>query len=487
MKVSDLIGNSGLGVSLSTPSSESAMKAAIKSAVTTELIDPGAFLEPESLILTTGISMRVEDQRIWNAYVERLSNAKVVGIVFGHGSAHQKIPPGLVEAGRLLDMPVLQIPTDVSFLQLQHSINQTIAGERYWLSRKSWDIANTCTRAASRGAGLIEILKIIEQKAGVSVWVCDNLNVPFAGTPAAEHVPTATFPLAFSPDSHWQLSAAGAEISDLEILMSPSIAVVNMVLNNHFEKPLSDNAPTLLGTISRCDQDSFPEIESELISQGLHLPSGLIPIRISAVNHSRRNILARMVSHALSQSQNELFLQVNQQIFLIVPVPVDVLDEQGSKNLDTWESLLGGLVDADTHDEIVVGFQAKDVDQLLFSLQLLRNEPSSSGLRASPPLKFSNLLQLMPQQFQAPARTMVLGRIEASPERARLLQILKSVCTTSTLSQAADIAGIHRNTLNSAITKLERLLQLDLSDPQNRALCLIALRATGSFDEARQC
>ena len=49
MKVSDLIGNSGLGVSLSTPSSESAMKAAIKSAVTTELIDPGAFLEPESL------------------------------------------------------------------------------------------------------------------------------------------------------------------------------------------------------------------------------------------------------------------------------------------------------------------------------------------------------------------------------------------------------------------------------------------------------
>ena len=177
---------------------------------------------------------------------------------------------------------------------------------------------------------------------------------------------------------------------------------------------------------------------------------------------------------------------MNQQIFLIVPVPVDVLDEQGSKNLDTWESLLGGLVDADTHDEIVVGFQAQDVDQLLFSLQLLRNEPSSSGLRASPPLKFSNLLQLMPQQFQAPARTMVLGRIEASPERARLLQILKSVCTTSTLSQAADIAGIHRNTLNSAITKLERLLQLDLSDPQNRALCLIALRATGSFDEARQ-
>ena len=58
--------------------------------------------------------------------------------------------------------------------------------------------------------------------------------------------------------------------------MSPSIAVVNMVLNNHFEKPLSDNAPTLLDTISRCDQDSFPEIESELISQGLHLPSGLI-------------------------------------------------------------------------------------------------------------------------------------------------------------------------------------------------------------------
>jgi purine catabolism regulator len=476
MKVSDLISSTALGVSLSTPASESSMKATIKSAVTTELIDPGAYLEPESLILTTGISMRVQDQRIWNAYVERLSKAQVVGIVFGHGSAHQQIPPGLVEAGRQLDMPVLQIPTDVSFLQLQHSINQTIAGERYWLSRKAWDIANTCTRAASRGAGLIEILKTIEEKAGAMVWVSDNFSVPFAGTPATESTAKVRFPLAFSLESHWNLFAAGDDVSDLEILLSPSIAVINMVLNNHFEKPLTENSPYLLSAISSGVQDSIPEIDSELISQGLPISTGIIPIRIGAVNRSRRNILARMVSHAVSQSQKELFLQVNEKVFLLVPAPKQIADNSETLKDDFWGRSLGGLVDSDTHDEIIVGHQSQNIQQLLCTLQLLINAPSASGLRMIPPLEFSTLVQLLPPQFKAPINSMILGKVQSSSESAKLLHILDAVCTTTTMTRAAEIAGIHRNTLNAAVAKIERLLQLDLSDPQNRALCLIALR-----------
>lgn len=477
MKVRDLISGSTLGISLSTPASESSMKATIKSAVTTELIDPGAYLEPESLILTTGLSMRVQDQRIWNAYVERLCKAQVVGIVFGHGSAHQEIPPGLVEAGRQLDMPVLQIPTDVSFLQLQHSINQTIAGERYWLSRKSWEIANTCTRAVSRGAGLIETLTIIKDKTGAEIWISDNFNVPFTGTSAEENAPKITFPLAFSPDKHWNLVASGEETADLEILLSPSIAIVNMVLNKHFEEPLTEGTPALLTAVSCAVQDSIPQIESELASQGLHLRSGLIPIRISATNHSRRNILARMVSHAVSGSQKEIFLQVNEQVFLVAPRPRKNLNVHSSNSAEHWEELLGGLLEPATQDEIIVGRQAEDTEHLLFSLQLLRNTAHKPGLHIAPPLDLPNLIRLLPEHFRTPLRRTVLDKLQAMPDGKKLTEILNAVCTTSTLTHAAAVSGFHRNTVNSAVDKIERILQLDLKDPQNKALCLFALKA----------
>src|SRR5699024_4137598 len=113
-----------------------------------------------------------------------------------------------------------------------------------------------------------------------------------------------------------------------------------------------------------------------------------------------------------------------------------IADDSGTLKVNFWRQSLGGLVDSDAHDEIIVGHQSQNIEQLLCTLQLLINAPSASGLRMIPPLEFSTLVQLLPPQFKAPITSMVLGKVQSSSECGKLLRILDAVCTTTTMTRA---------------------------------------------------
>ena len=65
---------------------------------TSELADPGPYLEGGELLLTTGLELPVADPVELRAYVRRLAAAGVVGLGFGVGVGHDAVPRALVAA-----------------------------------------------------------------------------------------------------------------------------------------------------------------------------------------------------------------------------------------------------------------------------------------------------------------------------------------------------------------------------------------------------
>ncbi|GAA2004233.1 PucR family transcriptional regulator [Brevibacterium samyangense] len=195
MQVRDLITDRLLRLTLATPSSGLSLGAEVAQAVVTESIDPGPYLEPHALVLTTGLALNFTDARIWDGYVERLVKARVSAIAFGTGTPHSDVPAGLLESARTHDLPVLEVPRDVPFLRLQQTVSTVLEHERFEITRLAWTIAEECTRMASAGDDLLEIIDYITRRSGLVVAICDDAGGVFlrsTGTGSDAAVETRT-------------------------------------------------------------------------------------------------------------------------------------------------------------------------------------------------------------------------------------------------------------------------------------------------------
>jgi hypothetical protein len=80
VNIVDLLEEKSLDLLLKTDESQVHHKVIVSGCSPTELLDPTPFLEPNSLLLTSGIGMNFSDERTWEEIVYRLTVVPVAEI-----------------------------------------------------------------------------------------------------------------------------------------------------------------------------------------------------------------------------------------------------------------------------------------------------------------------------------------------------------------------------------------------------------------------
>lgn len=125
---------------------------------TSELDDPGPYLEGGELLLTTGLKLDVEDAAALRGYVRRLAAAGVVGLGFGVGVGHDEVPPALVAAANAARLPLLEVPRATPFIAISKTVSAAIAADQYKAVTDGFEAQRELTRAALAPDGTTALL-----------------------------------------------------------------------------------------------------------------------------------------------------------------------------------------------------------------------------------------------------------------------------------------------------------------------------------------
>src|ERR1700712_4611064 len=97
-----------------------------------ELRDPTPFLSGGELLLTTGLAFDQGTPVVDVAeYVRRLSEASVVGLGFGTGLSHSRVPDDLVAAARDVQLPIVEVLRQTPFIAISRSVSRAVAADEY--------------------------------------------------------------------------------------------------------------------------------------------------------------------------------------------------------------------------------------------------------------------------------------------------------------------------------------------------------------------
>ncbi|MEU4445355.1 PucR family transcriptional regulator [Actinosynnema sp. NPDC050801] len=109
----------------------------------TELADPTPFLEGGELLLTTGIALGPHEE-----YVRRLVAAGAVGLGFGTGLSHDRVPEDLVRAAGEVGLALLEVPRDTPFIAITKAVSRAVAADEYAALARTGAAQRALTRAA---------------------------------------------------------------------------------------------------------------------------------------------------------------------------------------------------------------------------------------------------------------------------------------------------------------------------------------------------
>ena len=149
---------------------------------TTDLLDPGRYLNGGELVLT-GLIWRREP-RDSERFARAVSEAGGAAIAAGDASG-APIPRDLIQACRTHRTPLFRVPTELAFATLTEHLARQLSAER------AADIGSVLERhgrlasASAAGTALAPILELLAQDVGMPCWVL----TPAARAVAASHEP----------------------------------------------------------------------------------------------------------------------------------------------------------------------------------------------------------------------------------------------------------------------------------------------------------
>jgi len=488
--VADLLAEDALQLRLHTPSSVERLGRDISWCAPAESIDPTPFLSGNVLLLTNGIGLNIEDQRTWTAYVERLVRVRVAAIAFGTGTAHRLIPPGLVRAATALDVPLLEIPQSVPFLQVHRHVTNVLEVERYTAVNRSWELAQECAQLAASGSHLQLILDAAAQAAEGDLAIVDAAGTVIARSPSASVWTAAdlgdapaggtgrgSIPLPMGSGDSFQLIVRNATSDHPPAtLLAPAASIIAVQLQTalhtttHKERELEillDQVPDWAGV-------ALEEFTSTFRSTGLEVHSATL---VLAATTGRRNLSNAWRIRLLLQARfNDVRVQVRAGVlYAFAQGPLD-----GATADDAAEWFLMTCA-RELHDQpLVLKGPCHTIDELRLGIhQAGKMVGGVRGPHRAPDLGIRALIASTASSgARAGARKLLAPVIEYDAgHTVDLLNTLEAFLDHDAQpGRTAASLFIHRNTLAQRLEKLEGLLRLSLTTLEGQATCLMALQ-----------
>jgi PucR family transcriptional regulator, purine catabolism regulatory protein len=135
---------------------------------TTELADIAPLLRGGDLLLTTGIALpeTPEDLR---AFAASLGESDAAGLLIELGRRWRSIPAALVEACEGLTLPLVALTREVKFAAIAQAVGERIVDEQLAELREAQRVHDTFTELSVAEAGPRQILEAVQQLSGAAV------------------------------------------------------------------------------------------------------------------------------------------------------------------------------------------------------------------------------------------------------------------------------------------------------------------------------
>ncbi|WP_027504986.1 PucR family transcriptional regulator [Rhodococcus sp. UNC23MFCrub1.1] len=164
MKVHDLLDMPHLG--LDPLVSDDGRDTVIRWVVTTDMLDPGRYLEGGELVLT-GLMWhtRPEDSDV---FVRAITGAGVAALAASYDGV---VPADLVESCRRHGLPLFRVSAAVAFATITESVVRSLSRERATDLRSVLDRHRRLVSGAGAGDGIGPLLDLVSEDLGLECWV----------------------------------------------------------------------------------------------------------------------------------------------------------------------------------------------------------------------------------------------------------------------------------------------------------------------------
>ena len=477
MLVADVLTTVDVPLEVAVAGAPGALERSFTWSIPTESMDPRPFLTPGALVLTSGITFNVTDERVWDAYVERLTSVPIAALVFALGMAHKSVPEGLAVACERHSLPLLVVPAEIPFALVQREIQDRITAERYELVRRGSELAQECTELVARGGTLQDLLHRISDRVGQRVALEDRTGMELlragASGPMYER---SEFTLPGSDEGSFRMvvEAPGNSVPMVASLVRPATAVVAMHLNATLgaaATTFSRHAGQLVDAVF--SRDAIPTEELLALARESDLdpyrPIGIVLVEVDA------NLSITYLRTVSWRIRTRLATEFVRMRFVEDPELSTLLVQGEGLDRAMLQRIVAEAVGAFASVSCLVDV-VENATELGIVLRHMRRSLGRAGVHAAAPMNFDAVVDTLRHPGTASMSRRMLAPL-STPDRTDLRETLAAYLRLSGSTPAiCEELFIHRNTLAHRLRKIEELLSVDLLDGQMRATLMLALR-----------
>ena len=452
-----------------------------------ELETPGAFIQPESFVLTVGAAFRVNPDGL-RGHVEHLAEQGAVAIGFGISAVFRGIPDVVVDAARENNVGLFEVSRPVPFARIlsavheeQHRRSTAEQEQRSYLHQQLLHSQEQLTQTATAGD-----VKALTRDAATALEARVTIKDP-NGLLIAEQVSRAFNAMKKTYSSSYRISssATAGRPYTVDVTSTRALTDEDRSLIRHY----AGLAATLLSRPAHLRRihnqlNSFAlrihlgvTDEGELYSGAVDTPfdrEGFTrPIVIAAQSPRGRQAVVEGLDREASKSDRLLHVfNVDETTFLMVVRPDvavrDVLDALG-EHRDRVRIAAGSPM-------LLSRLTLDHVNQLVARTRTLRpGDVARTNDSELPWLRDPTVAHAL-----AARREEIFGRLSSydavhgTDYETTLAVFLRH---GGRLGEAADALGVHRHTVRTRMAKIEKLCEIDLENPAHFSEAYLAMAA----------
>ncbi|MFE0026209.1 PucR family transcriptional regulator [Amycolatopsis sp. NPDC059021] len=465
-----------------------ALDAPVRWAHVSELGDPAPYLLGAELLLTAGVNLP-SDSRDVDRYVRRLAESGITALGFGiTPSVHETLPEPLRRSCARHGLPLLVVPVRTPFLAISRAVSVALteAGQRE--QRRISAAREALTRAA--GDGLGELAGALAARLGGWVAMVGADDVAAAAHDAPSPLPEEVRELLATLRAGTGIRSATTELATGGYVVAqpvyPQATASHLVVcgrDSRFDgadRAILAVGAALLGLVGRSGSDTAA---LGAAATGLLLGQAAPDAVAATLAGTDRPRLVAGIAHRRGPDEvalryDWLRARLDTPLVQVLPGPrflAIVDDGPGRAGLEElrehgWLAVRGSAVAAGRLPAAVA-----EAGALLDRARVL-GRPVLAG---DGPAGFDAVLDPGAARAFAERALAPLAELDRAQGRELVVTLRTWLACHGGWDRAAAGLGVHRNSVRHRIGQIERVLGVDLADPEVRMRLWFALRWVG--------
>lgn len=482
--------------------------APIRWVASSELHDPGEFLEGEELVLTIGLFAKGQSASIWESYAANLVSAGVAALGFGIGPVHEVVPQELIDACAERQLNLFMVHSEVAFATISRQMaHMLIAGGESDVSDSDGQLMmlQELGRAIAKGTpqAILRTLAAI-LRGTVALHAVSGLVSAGPIGVAVNEYPTKKARREverLQKSGHRGSASIHDQQGHLVLVPLGSRGTARAYLGASFDGRLTswqrsalNLAATLLDSArpyvpERAHDDTIDDGIGRLLLSGHHQAAQIMLATLKREDFSSAPVRAAALRHS-GMENGELRHYLHRkypQVLAFVPLEAGGADKPtkqplcvvaASADIDQAIAALPEQLQAGIGSSVAIGQIERSWDQARSALTLTS---LGQGPRDEQVTYWDKVQEVtFPQMLDgAVARELALTSLDPLITSPDMLETLRAyIGTNGSVNATAARLGIHRNTVTSRIAAIAGRLGRDLDNPSVRAhlwMCLSVL------------